>query len=679
MIFAILTLVSALSISCIAAYFSIIGLSTIFPGSITSVIIMGTALEIGKIVAAVWLHRNWKSAPKLIKSYLFGAIIVLMGITSMGIFGFLSKSHIEHQHTAEKTQAIVSQVDDKIKRELAYIERQKELITKTEGRVDSSEDKSAVNIKREQEKITSLYQSLDRSISFDREELDRLQMRLDELNKEIADLDSGSGGIFSGKKKKLEELRKGQKPERESVAKQMLVINQRIQAARESTESQVSVLREKIEQHQSSEYSTEDTVAEDVEEYNTLIAAALDKIDDLKTERFSHQDGARELEAEVGPIKYVAELVADFTGITLDLGAAVRIVIIILIFVFDPLAILLVLAAHISLAKRFPKFQVNTEKIFEKQAKLQEEKKLLDNEEKKLIERKKDLEEQETLMKLKEQQVEKYQTQVADNKEAARTSRIEAEKAKMNSEEATSSTEEVQELNRRKDEIESDIKKLEKTSILALAEAEKAKAESLAIAPVVEDIEDLIARRDKIKSDLQSITEEKRNVLQKASDYKKDLKEIKEVLGEQQKTRDTIFDLRKDFDGKSEEFASLKSGISELKKQNHDLLKENQILLEREEETPLVEKLSDGSNRIAILSQFGGIHKFTINQEASIGTLLKLKQLSSNLDQACPDQRTAEKLEKTFHTNMWELSLIPDRHMENRLFRKKKIKYKFTP
>ena len=83
-------------------------------------------------------------------------------------------------------------------------------------------------------------------------------------------------------------------------------------------------------------------------------------------------------------------------------------VIIILIFVFDPLAILLVLAAHISLMRRFPKLQVNTEKIFEKQAELQEEKKLLDSKEKDLIERKKDIEEQETVVDLKEKQIEKY-------------------------------------------------------------------------------------------------------------------------------------------------------------------------------------------------------------------------------------------------------------------------------
>ena len=130
MAFAILTLVCALSISAIAAYFSIIGLATIFPGSTAAVITMGAVLEVGKIAAAVWLHRNWGRAPRLIKGYLAGSVLILMGITSMGIFGFLSKAHIEHQHTIDKSETIISQIDNKISRERGYIERKKELIKK---------------------------------------------------------------------------------------------------------------------------------------------------------------------------------------------------------------------------------------------------------------------------------------------------------------------------------------------------------------------------------------------------------------------------------------------------------------------------------------------------------------------------------------------------------------------
>ena len=92
----ILTLISALSISATAAYFSIIGLATMFPGSQGAIIIMGSVLEVGKIIAAIWVHLNWKRISFLMKSYLCFAVFTLMLITSMGIFGFLSKSYILH-------------------------------------------------------------------------------------------------------------------------------------------------------------------------------------------------------------------------------------------------------------------------------------------------------------------------------------------------------------------------------------------------------------------------------------------------------------------------------------------------------------------------------------------------------------------------------------------------------
>ena len=384
MFFALITLFCALSISAIAAYFSIIGLATIFPGSTEAVITMGAVLEVGKIAAAVWLHRNWKSAPRLIKAYLTGAVVVLMGITSMGIFGFLSKAHIEHQHTMNKSEASINQIDDKIKREEGYISRQKELIGKTEQRVESTEDKSEVNIKREQEKIKNLYEALDKSISYDREELGVLQVNLDKLNKAVEEMEASKGGLFSNKKKKLEELKESQKESRALIASQMLAINTRIQEARSSTESQAATLRVKIEDYQKSEYSTEDTVAEDVEKYNLLISEAMDRIDSLEKEKFGLKDDLLEVEAEVGPIKYVAALVTDATGKNFDNSQAVRVVIIILIFVFDPLAILLVIAANISLETHFPQLSLNSKRLNLKRKKLEELKAKLEEEEESL-------------------------------------------------------------------------------------------------------------------------------------------------------------------------------------------------------------------------------------------------------------------------------------------------------
>jgi hypothetical protein len=91
----ILTFLSALFLSGIAAYYSIIGLAAIFTGAFWPIVFMGSVLEMSKLVTASWLYRNWKTCPLLLKSYLTFAVVILMIITSMGIFGFLSKAHID--------------------------------------------------------------------------------------------------------------------------------------------------------------------------------------------------------------------------------------------------------------------------------------------------------------------------------------------------------------------------------------------------------------------------------------------------------------------------------------------------------------------------------------------------------------------------------------------------------
>ena len=95
MLLALLILSVALALSGIAAYYSIIGLTAIFAAAVIPIIVMGGVLEVAKLTVTVWLHQNWQRARWIMKSYLVSAVAVLMFITSMGIFGFLSKSHIE--------------------------------------------------------------------------------------------------------------------------------------------------------------------------------------------------------------------------------------------------------------------------------------------------------------------------------------------------------------------------------------------------------------------------------------------------------------------------------------------------------------------------------------------------------------------------------------------------------
>ncbi len=111
----ILTFLSAISISVIAAGYSIIGLATLFAGAVTPIIAMGTALEVGKLVAASWLYHNWRSdIPKTLKAYLFTAIIVLVFITSMGIFGFLSKAHLDQVRPTGNNAVQIALIDKQI-------------------------------------------------------------------------------------------------------------------------------------------------------------------------------------------------------------------------------------------------------------------------------------------------------------------------------------------------------------------------------------------------------------------------------------------------------------------------------------------------------------------------------------------------------------------------------------
>ena len=118
-----LTLITALSVSAIAIYYSVVGLTTIFAASVVPVAIMGTALEVAKLVTAVWLHKHWRTAVWWLKGYLSIAVIVLMFITSMGIFGFLSKSHIEQTAASDEQTAKIQTITGVISRGEAKIAR----------------------------------------------------------------------------------------------------------------------------------------------------------------------------------------------------------------------------------------------------------------------------------------------------------------------------------------------------------------------------------------------------------------------------------------------------------------------------------------------------------------------------------------------------------------------------
>ena len=123
MFLAYLTLLTALTISAVAIYYSVSGLAAIFAAAVIPIIIMGGVLETAKLVTAVWLHRYWDQAKWWLKTYLSIAVAILMFITSMGIFGFLSKAHIEQTSLSTEQSAQIQTLDENLSRSQSRVDR----------------------------------------------------------------------------------------------------------------------------------------------------------------------------------------------------------------------------------------------------------------------------------------------------------------------------------------------------------------------------------------------------------------------------------------------------------------------------------------------------------------------------------------------------------------------------
>lgn len=335
---------SAISISLTAAYFSIVGLATMFPGSKEAIIIMGAVLEVGKLVAAVWLHKEWHSAFKFIRNYLLIAVVVLSIITSMGIFGFLSRSHVEHTASIEKEQALVSQIEAKIEREKEFISKKNELINKTESRQSSSAGNKDETISRLIDRVKEIKEESELAIKEQKDSINKYELRIKELDKELEE--SKSSGLFSNNKNYNKIISK-QKEERESISSLISGYEDKSTEVRSKSLESINKIREQID----SANSEKDVVINadpNISKYTLEVDGAYNRIAELENQSFEYGQGLRALETEMGPITYIVEAIKDWTGADLDTGKGIRIVIITLIFVFDPLAILLLIAATMS-------------------------------------------------------------------------------------------------------------------------------------------------------------------------------------------------------------------------------------------------------------------------------------------------------------------------------------------
>jgi len=408
MFLGIVTLFVAFCISGIAAYYSIVGLTAIFAAAFVPIVLMGVVLEIGKLISTIWLKIHWQRAPKLLRTYLVLAVFALMFITSMGIFGFLSKSHIEQSAVGQEQLAQAAVVDDKIARSDAKISRWKNEIERlnrgeTSGRIDAL-------ISREQKRIRDANARLKPEIDAENAKIPGLraqaQVEVEQQNKRLKDaqqrsaadikiandtlaqLDKDveaytSGGVKIGTFSDTDlvakgaELRRTQKPERDAIqaqiaqakkneigvasrvqreirkinnklGNQIKAVEARIAKIRESIAPTIESANANIAKYTLEAGSANKNVDSRIAELETNIENEIPIIDTLREDRFVFEKKYRQFEAEVGPVKYIAELIYGEADRTL-LEAAVRWVIIIIVAVFDPLAVCLVLAGTMAI------------------------------------------------------------------------------------------------------------------------------------------------------------------------------------------------------------------------------------------------------------------------------------------------------------------------------------------
>ena len=246
MILAYLLLLTGLTISAVAIYYSVVGLTAIFSAAAIPIIIMGSALEVGKLVCASWLKANWERAPRFMRYYMTIAVVVLMLITSMGIFGFLSKAHNDQNLVSGDVQSKIAIFDEKIK-------------------------------------------TAKENIEADRKQLKQMDEAVDQIMGRSSD-EKGAD--------KANAVRKSQQKDRVSLAK-------------------------------------------DIETQQKLIASVNDEAAPIRAEN-------RKVEAEVGPIKYIAAFIYGANPDASLLERAVTWIIIMIVIVFDPLAVIMLLASQMT-------------------------------------------------------------------------------------------------------------------------------------------------------------------------------------------------------------------------------------------------------------------------------------------------------------------------------------------
>ena len=477
MILGILVLLTALSISAVAIYYSVSGLMAIFAAAAIPIMVMGGVLEIGKLVTAVWLHKYWNQARWWLKSYLTIATVILMFITSMGIFGYLSKAHIEQTAAATEGVAQLDRIDEELVRQEAIIERAEERILEAEASVGAGNNEIQAQIDREQQRIDTAYTRIEPAIAEQNaiiqaartsdsertqpyeeqltaldEELRRLdaqatqyesriaqlsvdasavdpvlaqidsiqnaivkvegqlasrerdqiasaqrtiganadgnagpntrrsadtwitqqRARIGELQAQVAQLRATAQSTVDTERTRLTNLVSNiRNTQTQAVKDRQLEVLATIDQVRNTESPVIAKAREEVQRIRAgadAQIAQSNTLIQSLRNSLTVgkdaaveaviadqqqkIVLANNTIDTLTEQKYTLQTEYRKLEAEVGPVKYLAEFIYGDTADKDILEEAVRWVIITIIFVFDPLAVLLLIASQATFEMR---------------------------------------------------------------------------------------------------------------------------------------------------------------------------------------------------------------------------------------------------------------------------------------------------------------------------------------
>ena len=382
MLFGLLTLFTALAIAGVAAWFSIVGLMLLFSGMPMSIAVMAGTLEVGKLLTASWLYRYWNETSIMLRAYLTTAVVILMVITSIGIFGYLSKAASDQAGDIGDAVAVVERIDSQIEREENKIELIEDRILGIGGSVDIS-----ASIEAQEDIRDGAWARVQGDIDYNQEQIENVReqlkvdiaqqdSRLAELDKAVNDLRSKGvevvtleeGGVFQrAETEKIDyiaqanELRASQQPERDEIKaeKQSLrdtatadinVFQTAIDNYRQQAQDDINGANAEINRLRNQSSTQADDNINKINAFNEDIDAIYANIVTLKDEKFDAESKIRNLDREVGPIKYLAQLIYGSEERDV-LDQAIRLFILMLVFVFDPLAVMLVIAANQTLLR----------------------------------------------------------------------------------------------------------------------------------------------------------------------------------------------------------------------------------------------------------------------------------------------------------------------------------------